>query len=88
MTELQEQAKFTIGTTAEWKGQTYRLEDIRPHRTRRGYDTVVMVWRSRCLECGASFTATTTRAGLKYPNRRCQEHVQKRAKHPAPLPQI
>lgn len=82
------ESRFTVGMTATWRGQIYRLDDVRPHRNRWGHDTVVLVWRADCLACGTSFTTTTSRAGLKYPNRRCPEHVQTGPKQRVPLPQI
>jgi hypothetical protein len=76
-------SRFTVGMTATWRGQEYQLIEIRPHRNRTGHDTIVLAWQSPCLACGAPFTTTTTRAGLKYPNRRCPEHVQTRCKQPS-----
>jgi hypothetical protein len=65
---------------ADWRGQQYELVEVNPYRHRDGRDSLVFVWRSHCLTCGAAFTITAPQRRLKYPLRHCPEHVQKR--HP------
>ena len=70
--------EFSLGMVADWRGQQFELVEVRPHRRRDGRDSLVLIWRSRCLVCGAVFTARAPQRKLKYPTRRCPEHVKKR----------
>ena len=45
--------RFTVGMAADWRGQNYKLIRIEPYRRRDGRDTLILVWRSHCFECGA-----------------------------------
>ncbi len=71
-----------IGTTAQWKGQAYTLIAIRPYTRRRdGVSTVLLIWRSKCLDCGSDFEIVTGRGKIKngelhWPNRRCPAHAK------------
>jgi len=60
---------FALGMVADWRGQQYELVDIKPYRRRDGRDTLVFVWRSHCLTCGAAFTARAP----QYPIRHCSK---------------
>lgn len=69
--------RFTVGMIAEWRGQKYRLIDIRPYRRLDGRDSAIMVWRSRCIECGDLFETTTPLQELTKATRRCPTHVRR-----------
>ncbi|WP_051334783.1 hypothetical protein [Bradyrhizobium sp. Ai1a-2] len=68
---------FTLGMIAEYRGQKYRLIDVRPYRRLDGRDSQIMVWRSRCMTCGALFETTTPFRELTKATRRCSAHVQR-----------
>jgi len=70
--------RFTIGMTADWRGQPYELVGIEPRQRRDGRNTLILIWRSQCLDCGTAFETTTPQRTLKYPTRRCPTHVHKR----------
>ncbi|WP_165938445.1 hypothetical protein [Parafrankia sp. BMG5.11] len=58
-----------------YRGQVYRPICTRPHLCRDGRQTLLAVWESHCVQCGAPFTLTTPlHAGKFQPNRRCQQH--------------
>jgi hypothetical protein len=69
---------FALGMVADWRGQQFELVEVRPYRRRDGGDSLILVWRGHCLACGAAFTITAPQRKLKYPVRRCPEHVKKR----------
>src|SRR4051812_26559477 len=74
---------FAVGMIDDWKGQEFRLIDIRPHRRRDGSAAIVLVWQSRCLECGDPFEFIKPQLKLTYPTRRCPACVKGR-----PLPSL
>jgi hypothetical protein len=74
MIATQRDPRFTMGMTADWRGQKYELVGVKPHRRRDGRETLVLVWRTGCLTCGASFETATPQRTLKYPTRRCPLH--------------
>jgi len=52
---------FSIGMIVDYRGQNYELIDVRPYvRRRDGRDSLVLIWRSRCLDCGAVFDIRRT----------------------------
>jgi hypothetical protein len=57
-------------------GQRYEMVGERPYIRRDGRETLVIVWRSHCAQCGAEFTISTPNSSrAKFmPNRRCQKH--------------
>jgi hypothetical protein len=69
------QPAYPLGARANWRGQSYELTAIKPYRRRRdGRETLLLVWCTLCLECGAWFEVTTPNRKLTYPNRRCALH--------------
>jgi hypothetical protein len=62
-----------IGTVLLVEGQRYEVCAVRPHCRQDGTETLLIVWRGHCAECGRSFEQTTTLKS-KAPNRRCPEH--------------
>jgi hypothetical protein len=64
----------TVGKRIRWKGQSYTLIRIKPYERKDGRMSVVLVWQSRCAECGKSFEASTGRNPSSW-KRRCPEHA-------------
>jgi hypothetical protein len=77
MKGIQKDPRFVIGMVAEWRGQPYELTAIRPYQRRDGRDTLILVWNTKCFQCGAPFETATPQRGLKFPTRRCPLHVRK-----------
>jgi hypothetical protein len=67
--------RFAIGMIADWRGQPYELIRAKPYRRRDGRDVLILVWRARCIECGEWFETATPQRTLRYPTRRCSQHV-------------
>jgi len=66
---------FSIGMIVDYRGQNYELIDVRPYvRRRDGRDSLVLIWRSRCLDCGAVFDIGAPQRKLKPSSRRCPDH--------------
>jgi hypothetical protein len=77
MIGTQKDPRFVIGMTADWQGQSYELIAIEPRQRQDGRNTLVLVWRSQCIKCGAPFETTTPQRKLNYPARRCPAHTMK-----------
>lgn len=63
----------------DWRihdGAIFACIGIAPLLADDGEDTGgrVLVWMSRCAECGVAFTFSTAMRGLFKPSRRCQLH--------------
>jgi hypothetical protein len=71
--------RFAVGMIADWRGQQYELIGIEQRQRRDGRETMILVWRTQCLGCGAQFETTTPQRNLRYPSRRCPVHTRKRA---------
>lgn len=61
------------GKAIRYRGQRYELIGSEPHRRCDGTLSVILIWRSQCPECGASFT-TTSGLVTKHLTRRCPRH--------------
>jgi hypothetical protein len=61
------------GKTIDYRGQEYKLIGSAPHRNRKGELSVILTWKTHCLECGVAFT-TTSALCTKYLTRRCPKH--------------
>lgn len=67
-----------VGLIVGARGQAYELVATEPYRN-NGRDTVVLTWRSACIECGAPFDQTAPLGGTQYPNRKCKAHRKQNA---------
>jgi len=72
--------RFTIGMVEDWHGQHYELINIVPHQRKGGRDTLILIWRSTCLDCGEMFETKAPRRKFRAPARRCKSCVQCRKK--------
>lgn len=70
--------RFPTGTVADWRGQRFEVFGSVPHRRCDGGETVLLVWSTRCMQCGDGFVQMTSRRKLKYPTRRCPRCRRKR----------
>lgn len=69
---------FVGAELADEDGQIYEVVGLRPHRSRRGVETLLAEWRSNCATCGATYTFR--RSALLFslaPTRRCETHRDK-----------
>lgn len=55
------------------RGQRYVCLNFQPHTRRNGTETALIVWASRCAECGEVFEFASPRV-TKYLSRRCAAH--------------
>jgi hypothetical protein len=60
-----------------YKQQIYECLRREPYVNRKGRTVEVMIWRSQCLACGATFTFKHQARGKFRPNRHCDEHKKK-----------
>jgi hypothetical protein len=55
--------------------QTYHRIGERPYVTRKGRKTVLLVWSTKCVDCGRDFETTSPLRARKFePARRCEAH--------------
>ena len=54
--EAVDASKWHVGDRVEREGQRYVCEAFEPHIRRDGRETALVVLRSDCAQCGASFT--------------------------------
>ena len=58
-----------------YKGQTYARFSEKSYIRRDGTQTTLIVWRTRCAECGEPMTVMTPSGARNFsPNRRCEIH--------------
>jgi len=71
--------EFTIGMTANWKGQTYELVGLKTvvSARRPGREVNVLIWRSHCRTCGEPIECITPQRRLRFPCRHCPQHYGK-----------
>lgn len=63
------------GGTRTFHGQRYVFVRAFDRERRDGTLATILVWRSRCADCGGPFEITTPAVAAKFqPNRRCQRH--------------
>ena len=63
------------GKTHAYKGQVYVAAREIPHTRRDGKATTLIVWASRCADCGGRFTFTLPAKKSHFaPSRRCASH--------------
>ena len=67
-------ASSRIGETREHKGQEYLCLAVSPYTRRDGTQSLLLVWESKCAECGDTFAFKTPNRERFEPNRRCQAH--------------
>lgn len=58
------------------RGQRYEVVGVEPHRRRDGTLCELVVYSSRCADCGAGFEARSPNKVVLYPNRRCKRHAK------------
>lgn len=58
------------------RGQRYEVVGVEPHRRRDGTLSALVVYSSRCADCGAGFEARSPNKVVLYPNRRCKWHTR------------
>lgn len=58
------------------RGQRYEVVRLEPHRRRDGSLSELVVFTSRCADCGAVFEAKSPNKLVLYPNRRCKRHAK------------
>jgi hypothetical protein len=63
-----------IGLVLLIDDQRYELVTTEPYQRADGEWTSVLIWRSACVDCGAPFTFTTSKAVPRWLNRRCELH--------------
>lgn len=73
MIDLTQWAADPVGLEISHGGQRYAVIGVEPYRRVDGGYTRLIVWQSRCADCGAEFI---TRSPLKFAglSRRCQTH--------------
>ncbi len=67
-------ASSRVSEVKEHKRQKYVCTAVSPYTRRDGTQSALLVWESRCAECGEVFTFKTPNGEKFEPNRRCQEH--------------
>ena len=70
---------------ADWRGQNYKLIRIEPYRRRDGRDTLILVWRSHCFECGAEFECSAPQRAFRGATRRCARHHSRKRTRGTPF---
>ena len=64
---------FTPGEVQNHRGQDYEFVGAELYTNRHGVEIELLVWQTKCADCGAPFRAKTTAAKFE-PSRRCQAH--------------